>query len=440
MRMIAPARWRVLAARAAGAPYPQHVEKRYRRKDGSVIWVDASAFVAPVAAGAPLFAGAVIDITDRKRAEEELRRSEASLAQAQQISRTGSWRWNVGTGEVSLVRRTLPHLRLRSDRQRSHPMRSSWRGFTPKTGPRSNRSSTRPCATEAGSNMSTESFCPMDRSSTLQSVGQPDSTGSSDLEFVGTVMDITERKRAEEALRNAQAELVRVARLTTMGELLASIAHEINQPLAAVATSGDACLRWLNRDQPDLDEARDAASRVVRDAHRAGDVIRSLRALTKKSGPQLTKLDIRDAIEEVLALTLGELQQHGVVLHTDLAAGDRPVLGDKVQLQQVLLNLIMNGIQAMGAVTDRRKELTVSVTRAEPGRVQVAVEDTGPGLDPAIAQRIFEPFFTTKSDGLGMGLSICRSIIEAHGGRLWASPRAPHGTALHFTIPIAVEM
>ena len=274
----------------------------------------------------------------------------------------------------------------------------------------------------------------------LQSVGQPDSTGSSDLEFVGTVMDITERRRAEEALRNAQAELIRVARLTTMGELLASIAHEINQPLAAVATSGDACLRWLNRDQPDLDAARDAVSRVVRDAHRAGDVIRSLRALTKKSGPQLTKLDIRDAIEEVLALTRGELQQHGVVLHTDLSAGDRPVLGDKVQLQQVLLNLIMNGIQAMGAVTDRRKELTVSVALAEPGRVQVAVEDTGPGLDPAIAQRIFEPFFTTKSDGLGMGLSICRSIIEAHGGQLWASPRAPHGTAFHFTIPIAVEM
>jgi signal transduction histidine kinase len=178
----------------------------------------------------------------------------------------------------------------------------------------------------------------------------------------------------------------------------------------------------------------------VRDAHRAGDVIRSLRALTQKSGPQLAKLDIGDAIEEVLALTRGEMQQHGVVLHTDLAAGGRPVLGDRVQLQQVLLNLIMNAVQAMGAVTDRRRELIVSVARAEPGRVQVAVEDTGPGLDPAIAQRIFDPFFTTKSDGLGMGLSISRSIIEAHGGQLWASPRAPHGTAFHFTIPIAVEI
>jgi signal transduction histidine kinase len=141
----------------------------------------------------------------------------------------------------------------------------------------------------------------------------------------------------------------------------------------------------------------------------------------------------------VLALTRGELQRLGVVLRTDLAGGDRPVLGDRVQLQQVLLNLIMNSIQALGAVSDGRRELTVSVAFAEPDRVRVAVEDTGPGLDPAIAQRIFEPFFTTRSDGLGMGLSICRSIVEAHGGQLWASPHAPHGTALHFTIPLAVE-
>jgi len=241
-------------------------------------------------------------------------------------------------------------------------------------------------------------------------------------------------------LRDVQADLARVARLTTLGELAASLAHEINQPLTAIATSGNACLRWLNRDQPDLASARDAASRVVRDAHRAGDVIRSLRSLTQKSGPQLTTLDIRDAIEEVLALIRGELQRQGVVLHTDLAPGGWPVLGDRVQLQQVLLNLIMNAIQAMAAVSDRRRELTVSVARAEPDRVQVLVEDTGPGLDPAIAPRIFDPFFTTKSDGLGMGLSICRSIIEAHGGQLGVSSRASHGAAFHFTIPVAVEI
>jgi len=365
-----------------------------------------------------------------------LRRSEASLAQAQQISHTGSWRWNVGTGEV---RWSTEHFRIFSlDPQTARPSFATFKD--------------RICAEDRPSFEQALDQAVRERSrfqceyrialadgsvKYLQSVGQPDSKESGDLEFVGTVMDITERRRAEEALRNAQAELARVARLTTMGELVASISHEVNQPLTAVATNADTCLRWLNREDPDLDEARDAASRVVRDAHRASDVIRSLRALAKKSGPQLARLDIHDVIEEVLALTRGELQQHGVVLLTDLSAGDRPVLGDKVQLQQVLLNLIMNGIQAMGAVTDRNRELTVSVALAEPDRVQVAVEDTGPGLDPATAQRIFEPFFTTKPDGLGMGLSICRSIVEAHGGQLWISPRAPRGTALHFTIPIA---
>jgi signal transduction histidine kinase len=174
-------------------------------------------------------------------------------------------------------------------------------------------------------------------------------------------------------------------------------------------------------------------SRVVREVARAGDVIRGLRALARKSGPQLTRLDIDDVIEEVLVLTRGEMRRHGVALHTALAAGERPVLGDRVQLQQVLLNLIMNGVEAMSAVKERRRELTVSSTLAEPGSVLVAVEDTGAGLDPA--QRIFEPFFTTKPEGVGMGLAICRSIIEVHGGRLWASPRAPHGAAFRFTVP-----
>jgi PAS domain S-box-containing protein len=257
--------------------------------------------------------------------------------------------------------------------------------------------------------------------------------------LVGWVkVDITERKRAEDALRNAQAELARAARLTIMGELAASIAHEINQPLAAIVSNGAAGLRWLNRETPDLAEAREALAHMVSDGKRAGEVIHGLRGLAKKSGPQLTTLDIDDTIHEVLALTHGEVQRHGVALHTDLAAGHRPVMGDRVQLQQVLLNLILNGIDAMSAVTDA-KELTVSSALTEPGSVLVSVEDSGPGLDPAIAQRIFEPFFTTKADGLGMGLSICRSIIEVHGGRLWVAPRVPHGTALRFTVPIGAE-
>ena len=169
---------------------------------------------------------------------------------------------------------------------------------------------------------------------------------------------------------------------------------------------------------------------------RAGEVIRGLRALARKSGPQLTRVDIDDVIRQVLALARGELLRHDVVLRAELAAQDGPVMGDRVQLQQVLLNLIVNGVEAMSGVTERTRELTVSSTLAGPGSVLVAVKDTGSGLDPSVAERMFQPFFTTKPDGLGMGLAICRSIIEAHGGRLWVSPRAPHGADVRFTVPL----
>jgi PAS domain S-box-containing protein len=258
------------------------------------------------------------------------------------------------------------------------------------------------------------------------------------LGYRGTTTDLTAAVRAEhaeKALQQAQAELARVARLTTMGELAASIAHEINQPLTGVLANGNAGLQWLNRDKPDLDEARNALSCIVSDGTRAGEVIRGLRALAKKSGPELVQLDINDAVREVQALTRSELQRHGVTLHTDLSADDRPVFGDRVQLQQVLLNLIMNGIEAMRAVTERPKTLAITSEPVEPSGVLVAVEDTGTGLDPATADRIFDPFFTTKSDGLGMGLSICRSIIDAHGGRLWVSPGVLYGTVFRFTVP-----
>jgi C4-dicarboxylate-specific signal transduction histidine kinase len=220
-----------------------------------------------------------------------------------------------------------------------------------------------------------------------------------------------------------------------MGELVASIAHEINQPLAAIVANGDAGLRWLNRDEPDLDEVRKAVSRVTQDARRAGKMIENLRELTKKSEPQFARLDIDGAVQEILVLTRSELMQHDVVVQTDLSTGDRMVFGDRVQLQQVLLNLIVNGIEAMSAVIDRPKVLTISSERVEPTGVLVAVKDTGAGIDPATADRIFESFFTTKPSGMGMGLSICRSIIEAHGERLLASPNTPHGAIFKFMLP-----
>jgi PAS domain S-box-containing protein len=261
----------------------------------------------------------------------------------------------------------------------------------------------------------------------------------STLFLAGVSVDITDRKLAEEALRDARADVERMARLTTMGELTASIAHEINQPLAAIVTQSEAALRFLDRDEPDLGEVQDALSSIRRDGMRASEVIRGLRALARKSGPQLTRLEIDDVIGQVLAISRGELLRHNVVLRTELASGERPVLGDRVQLQQVLLNLIMNGVEAMSGVTERTRELSVSSTLAEPSGVLIAIKDTGPGLDSAVAERMFQPFFTTKPDGLGMGLAICRSIVEAHGGRLWVSPRAPHGADVRFTIPFWVE-
>ncbi|MDB4870448.1 MAG: multi-sensor signal transduction multi-kinase [Gemmatimonadales bacterium] len=254
----------------------------------------------------------------------------------------------------------------------------------------------------------------------------------------GVAVDITDRKRAEETLRDVQAELARAARLTTMGELAASIAHEINQPLAAIVTHGSAGLRWLKRDTPELDEARDAFEQVVSNGQRAAEVIRGLRSLAKKSGPRITALDIDDTIREVLTLIHGEVQRHGVALRTDLAVGNQLVAGDRVQLQQVLLNLILNGVDAMKVVTDRVRELTVSSAITDETTVLISIGDTGPGLDPTIAHRLFEPLVTTKPDGLGMGLSICRSIIDAHGGHLWVSPVVPFGTLFRFTVPTGV--
>jgi C4-dicarboxylate-specific signal transduction histidine kinase len=241
--------------------------------------------------------------------------------------------------------------------------------------------------------------------------------------------------QAEEALQQARAELAHVTRVTTIGQLTASIAHEVNQPLAAIVTNGNACLRWLAKDIPDLAEAREAAKRIVSDGHRAGNVIKSIRALARKSSSKVMQLDINDAIREVLFLIRTELRRHEVFLETDLFVGLEPVMGDRVQLQQVILNLTMNAIEAMDQVTHEPRLLRVTSRPDRDGNALIEVADTGPGLDPAKIDLIFDAFFTTKPDGMGMGLSICRSIVESHGGRLWASPRLPHGSVFHFTVP-----
>jgi len=251
------------------------------------------------------------------------------------------------------------------------------------------------------------------------------------------VLDLSEQKRAAEILRTTQAELTHAARLTMMGELAASIAHEINQPLAAIVINGSAGLRWLNEGRNNVEEARKAFSRIVSEGRRAGSVIQSLRALVKKAGPEVAKFDINAAIEEVLALARSELMRREVSVRTTLFPEQQLVLGDRVQLQQVLLNLIINANDAMSTITDRMKMLEIREEISTSGQALIQVEDNGTGIDAVTAERIFEPFFTTKPTGMGMGLAICRSIIEAHGGRLWASPRSPHGTVFQFTVPTA---
>jgi PAS domain S-box-containing protein len=428
---------RVMIAATAEGKLPTRVEKRYRHKDGSVIWAEVSGFPIPVSGSTPLLAGIMVDITNRKRAEDALRRSEASLREAQEISHTGSWRWKVNSGEAS-VSAELGRI-LAVDPTGPLPSAEEFIAMTHPDDRPTFRDVLDRAVSERKRFEHEYRLVLVDGTvKRLHILGRPDDTVSDELEYTGVIMDVTERRQAEEALRDAQAELARAARLTTMGELAASIAHEINQPLAAIVSQGSAGLRWLKRDTPELEEARDAFEQVVSNGQRAADVIRGLRSLAKKSGPQITTLDIDDAIREVLTLTHGEVQRHGVTLRTDLGVRNQLVAGDRVQLQQVLLNLILNGVDAMKVVTDRSRELTVSSAITDKSSVLVSIGDSGPGLDPSIAERIFEPLVTTKPDGLGMGLSICRSIIDAHGGHLWVSPGVPHGTLFRFTVPTGV--
>jgi len=255
--------------------------------------------------------------------------------------------------------------------------------------------------------------------------------------YSGLVDEIRERQKAEQALRNAQSELARVGRVTTMGELAASIAHEMAQPLAAVAANASSGLRWLNRAEPELKEAKEALARILNDSTRAGDVMRGLRAMSRKSGPELAMLDLGQAIREILIFTRSQMERQHIKLETAGTGDDWPMKGDRVQLQQVVMNLVVNAIDAMSIKLDRAKILSISLTTTEPGAITVQVGDTGGGLVPETIDQIFDPFFTTKPDGMGMGLSICRSIIEAHGGRLRASPCLPYGTLFAFTVPTA---
>jgi PAS domain S-box-containing protein len=456
-RDLTPAEWRdrderaVAELKATGTAQP--FQKEYFRKDGSRV---------PVLLGAAMFEGSgnegvafVLDLSEQKRAEEALRASEERWSKLAENSSAGialiapdgrfiaanlALQKMLGYTEDELQGRTTSDITHEEDRaateariaECSEGQRRDWRvekRFLRKDG------------RVMWADVSTV-FVP--------------ASGSNSAFFSAVIVDRTERKRIEEALQKAQAELAHVTRVTTLGELTATIAHEINQPLAAVVTNANASLRWLAGDSPNLAEGRGAIRRIIRDGNRAGEIIGRIRALAKKAPPQKDWLDLNETIGEVIAMARSEVQRNRVSLQTKLANDLPLILGDRIQLQQVILNLLINAIEAMSGIGEGPRELWVSsqkvteipgeseedtfqdkaLAEAQFTHVLIAVRDSGQGLDPKGLDRLFDAFYTTKPKGLGMGLAISRSIIEAHGGRLWAKANASRGAIFQFALPI----
>jgi PAS domain S-box-containing protein len=417
-------------------------EHRLLMPDGSVKYVHVVAHALNNVSGSVEFVGAVMDVTAAKQAEEALRRSESYLAEAQRLTHTGSWAWRVAGRDALHLSEEWYRIygfdpeeglsawaeRLR----RIHPEdRAKWQAATD-----------RAISEKSDYNVEVRILLPGGTVKYIHTVGHPVLNASGDLvQFVGSVIDITERKRAEEErerLRQAHADLARVNRVTTMGELTVSLAHEVNQPIAAAVTNANTCVRWLAADTPNLEEARAAAMRIVKDGTRAAEIIKRIRLLFKKGTPERELLDINEVIREMIVLLRSEATRYSISVRTELAANLHQIMGDRVQLDQVMMNLIMNGIDAMKDVNGAR-ELAVKSRRTEKEEVLVTVSDTGVGLPVQQADQIFKAFFTTKPHGTGMGLSISRSIVESHGGRLWAADNSPCGASFCFSLPTKAE-
>ena len=381
------------------------------------------------------FVGTVMDVTAAKRSEEALQRSEAYLAEAQRLTHTGSWAFNATTPlywseenfriwgfdpQQGLPDRGMILQRIHpEDRGRLEDVRNALRE-------------------RKDYDVELRIVLPDGAVRYIHALGHPVFSSSGELvEVVGTNMDVTERKFAEEALRQAQADLAHVNRVTTMGELTASLAHEIKQPIAAAVTNAKTCLRWLRRDCPNLEEAGEAASRMVEDVTRATDIISSISMQFKKGVPQRELVDVNELIREMIVLLRGEANRHSISIRTELGEALPKVMADRVRLQQVFMNLMLNGIDAMKG-TAARGELTIK-SEARDRQLLISVSDTGVGFTPEQAERIFQTFFTTKDNGTGMGLPISRSIIESHGGRLWASGASGKGATFQFTLPTALR-
>ena len=409
-----------------------------RRIEMTAVRADGSEFPAELAItripldGPPSFTGYLRDITERKQAEEELRRSEAFLAEGQQLSRVGSFSWRVATDEIMWSEQLYRIFEIDRDVRvtfevigtRVHPEDLS--AFKEQI-ERSRRD---------GSDVQLEIRLQMpDRTVKYIHVVAHCRDDSGQREYIGAVQDVTQRRLSEEALAKVRSELAYVARVTSLGVLTASIAHEVNQPLAGIITNASTCLRMLGADPPDVDGARETARRTIRDGNRASDVMTRLRALFSKKEFTLESLDLNEATREVIALSLSDLQRHRVILQSELA-DDLPIItGDRIQLQQVILNLLRNASDAMVDVHERPRLLLIKTEREDGNRVRLSVRDAGMGLPPQSLDSLFDAFYTTKSGGMGIGLFVSRSIVERHQGRLWAEPNDGPGATFSFSIP-----
>lgn len=425
-------------ARSITSGNPYDFEARLRRFDGEYRWFQVRGLPVRDANGRIVrWCSLLTDIDERKRAEDALRRSEAFLAEGQRLSRTGSFSWRVATDEITwseeLYRifefdRTVP-VTLELIGSRVHPediplltdMIARARG--------------------TGSDFEYEHRLQMSDNSVkyVHLVGHARRDRGGRLVYIGAAQDVTEHRLSEETLGKVRSELAHVARVTSLGALTASIAHEVNQPLSGIVTNASTCLRMLTLDPPNIDGARETARRTIRDGNRASDVITRLRALFRKKDTITEQVDLNDATREVIALSLSELQRNRVILRSELADDLPLVTGDRVQLQQVILNLLRNASEAMNTVHDRPRELLIRTERDEGGRALLSVKDAGIGFDPQSMDKLFQAFYTTKNEGMGIGLSVSRSIIEQHDGRLWATLNDGSGATVSFSIPCAAN-
>jgi signal transduction histidine kinase len=375
---------------------------------------------------------------ERALSEAALKRSEAFLGEAQHLSRIGSFAWRVATNEITWSEQLYRIFEF--DPQVTVTLELIGTRVHPEDLPLLQDMIER--ASSAANDFQYEHRLIMPDHSVkyLHMIAHGTRNEDGELEYLGACQDVTNRRLSEEALGKARSELAHVARVMSLGALTASIAHEVNQPLSGIITNANTCLRMLAADPPNVDGARETARRTIRDGDRAAAVIARLRALFSKKDATIESVDLNEATQEVIALSLSELQRNRVILRSELADNLPPVAGDRVQIQQVILNLVRNASDAMSGVDDRPRQLLIRTKPDEGDQVRVSVQDVGVGFDPQVMDRLFDSFYTTKNDGMGIGLSVSRSIIASHHGRLWATLNEGPGATFSFSIPCAREV